>query len=61
MASLRNGKRWEYTLAAEITFPLFATYHPSALLRNEEWKRPAWEDLKAFREFLNSTPTAPHD
>jgi DNA polymerase len=61
MASLRNGKRWEYTLtknAEEIMFPLFATYHPSALLRNEGWKRPAWEDLKAFREFLNSMPTA---
>jgi DNA polymerase len=58
MASLRNGKRWEYTLmkdGEEITFPLFATYHPSALLRNEGWKRPAWEDLKTFREFLNCT------
>jgi DNA polymerase len=58
MASLRNGKRWEYSLVKdgiEITIPLFATYHPSALLRNEGWKRPAWEDLKAFREFLNST------
>ncbi len=30
--------------------PLMATYHPSALLRNESLKRPAWEDLKAFRE-----------
>jgi DNA polymerase len=29
--------------------PLIATYHPSALLRNEEWKRPAWEDLKTLR------------
>ena len=28
--------------------PLLATYHPSALLRNEELKRPAWEDLKIF-------------
>jgi DNA polymerase len=57
MASLRNGQRWEYTLVKngiELTIPLFATYHPSALLRNEGWKRPAWEDLKAFREFLNS-------
>ena len=32
--------------------PLMATYHPSALLRNESLKRPAWEDLKAFRERL---------
>jgi DNA polymerase len=29
--------------------PLIATYHPSALLRNEEWKRPVWEDLKKLR------------
>ena len=32
--------------------PLMATYHPSALLRTESLKRPAWEDLKAFRERL---------
>lgn len=25
---------------------LIPTYHPSALLRNPEWKRPAWEDLQ---------------
>jgi DNA polymerase len=58
MASLRNGRRWEYTLSkngVETSIPLFATYHPSALLRNEGWKRPAWEDLKAFREFLDSS------
>ena len=30
--------------------PLFVTYHPSALLRDEAYKRPAWEDLKTFRE-----------
>ncbi len=30
--------------------PLLVTYHPSALLRDEAYKRPAWEDLKAFRE-----------
>ena len=29
--------------------PVMATYHPSALLRDESLKRPAWEDLKAFR------------
>ncbi len=32
--------------------PLLATYHPSALLRDAELKRPAWEDLKVFRERL---------
>jgi DNA polymerase len=32
--------------------PLLPTYHPSALLRNEELKRPAWEDLKTLRAKL---------
>lgn len=26
--------------------PVFVTYHPSALLRNEQYKRPTWEDIK---------------
>ncbi len=33
--------------------PLVATYHPSALLRDESLKRPAWEDLKELRELLS--------
>lgn len=32
--------------------PLLVTYHPSALLRNPDWKRPAWDDLKLFRSKL---------
>ncbi len=32
--------------------PVMATYHPSALLRNADLKRPAWEDLKLFRSKL---------
>lgn len=32
--------------------PFMATYHPSALLRDESLKRPAWEDLKAFKQKL---------
>jgi len=33
----------------DTTLPFLATYHPSALLRNEDLKRPAWEDLKLLR------------
>lgn len=33
--------------------PVMPTYHPSALLRNEELKRPAWEDLKKFKRQLD--------
>lgn len=43
-----HGKLFEYN-----KIPLMVTYHPSALLRNEELKRPAWEDLKLFRQKLN--------
>jgi DNA polymerase len=32
--------------------PLMPTYHPSALLRDENLKRPAWEDLKRFKTEL---------
>jgi DNA polymerase len=31
------------------TIPFLPTYHPSALLQNEDLKRPAWEDLKLLR------------
>ncbi len=33
-------------------YPVAVTYHPSALLRDESLKRPAWEDLKLFRSRL---------
>ena len=29
---------------------LMATYHPAALLRNPNWKRPTWEDVQLLRE-----------
>lgn len=32
---------------------LIITYHPAALLRNPNWKRPAWEDMKMFRKLYN--------
>lgn len=31
---------------------VFVTYHPSALLRNPEYKRPTWEDIKKVLTFL---------
>jgi DNA polymerase len=30
--------------------PLLVTYHPAALLRNPQWKRPTWEDVQMLRE-----------
>ncbi|MFA6583991.1 MAG: uracil-DNA glycosylase [Elusimicrobiaceae bacterium] len=35
---------------------IIATYHPAALLRNEAWKRPAWEDMKLLMRSANITP-----
>ncbi|MDI6765936.1 MAG: uracil-DNA glycosylase [Bacteroidota bacterium] len=29
---------------------LIVTYHPAALLRNPNWKYPAWEDMKMFKK-----------
>lgn len=48
--SLR-GQWLEYKFGAE-SIPLMATYHPSALLRDEGLKAPAWQDLKKFRQRL---------
>jgi len=34
---------------------LIVTYHPAALLRNPAWKRPAWEDMKMFKELYENS------
>ncbi|MEP0547169.1 MAG: uracil-DNA glycosylase [Rhodothermales bacterium] len=43
LASLRGKFNDYYGL------PLLVTYHPAALLRNPQWKRPTWEDMKLLR------------
>ena len=48
----KRGKITELTVG-DTTYPLLITYHPAALLRNEELKRPAWEDLKLLRSKLD--------
>ncbi|MDX1439523.1 MAG: uracil-DNA glycosylase [Rubricoccaceae bacterium] len=30
--------------------PLMVTFHPAALLRNPQWKRPTWEDVQLLRK-----------
>lgn len=32
--------------------PVFVTYHPAALLRNDSYRRPAWEDLQKLQATL---------
>jgi uracil-DNA glycosylase len=34
--------------------PLIVTYHPAALLRNPNWKRPTWDDVRIARRLLDS-------
>lgn len=45
--TLRNlrGKFYSFR-GAELT----VTYHPAALFRNPQWKRPTWEDVQKVRE-----------
>ena len=47
--SKMRGKIFDYH-----GIPAMMTYHPSALLRDESLKRPAWEDLKLFRSRLDA-------
>ncbi|MBD3234714.1 MAG: uracil-DNA glycosylase [candidate division Zixibacteria bacterium] len=38
---------------------VFITYHPAALLRNQQFKRPTWEDVKNLRRYylkINNLP-----
>ncbi|MBL0172456.1 MAG: uracil-DNA glycosylase [Gemmatimonadaceae bacterium] len=38
--------------------PVIATYHPAALLRNDAWKRPTWDDVKLARSILDASRAA---
>jgi uracil-DNA glycosylase len=33
--------------------PVLVTYHPAALLRNPNWKRPTWDDVRIARRLLD--------
>ena len=39
--------------------PVMPTYHPAFLLRQEQAKRDAWEDLKQVMRRLGKEPPAP--
>lgn len=43
--SALRGKFFDYR-----GIKLMVTYHPAALLRNPNWKKPAWEDVQLFRK-----------
>jgi DNA polymerase len=35
--------------------PVIVTYHPAALLRNPNWKRPTWEDVQRLRKMYDES------
>ncbi len=38
--------------------PVMVTYHPAALLRNPNWKRPTWEDVQKLRDHYDTLVTS---
>ena len=34
--------------------PVVATYHPAALLRNPNWKKPTWDDVRIARQLFDA-------
>jgi DNA polymerase len=48
-----RGKITDFKIESA-AIPLVATYHPNDFTRNEELKRPCWDDLKLLRGALNS-------
>jgi DNA polymerase len=50
--SKMRGKFLELTVKNN-TFPLIATYHPAAVLRDPGLRRPVWDDLQILRKKLD--------
>lgn len=44
-----RGKIYNLTFG-DIKVKTMVTYHPAALLRNPNWKRPTWEDVQLFKK-----------
>lgn len=47
-----RGKFFQTEVVKGMTLPVFATYHPSYLVHNEEMKVPTWEDLQKIARRL---------
>lgn len=45
-------KEFRETLQDYKGIPVQVSYHPAALIRNQKWKRPAWDDLKKLQSLL---------
>ena len=51
LTSMR-GKVFEFESGSFLT-KVMVTYHPAALLRNPNWKRPCWEDVQKFKKLYD--------
>jgi uracil-DNA glycosylase len=51
--TLGRMREEEYTFMG---IPTYVSYHPSALLRHGEWKKPAWIDLQRVRDHYQTLP-----
>ncbi len=48
-----RGKLTTLNIGEELnSIPLLPTFHPAALLRDENLKKPVWEDMKFLRDWL---------
>ncbi len=59
------NKKLTLTALRENTYELngikvVVTYHPAALLRNPNWKRGCWEDVKKFRNIYDNLLAGKH-
>jgi len=48
-----RGKIHEFKIDENTKIPVLVSYHPSAVLRDDLKKRPAWEDLKLLKSHLD--------
>ena len=53
-AEFKPNPAADFSLGDGAPIPVLCTFHPSAILRDESLKRPAWEDLKLLRSHLDS-------
>ncbi len=55
--ALLNAKRSLADLRGKVHsyhgIPLVVTYHPAALLRNPNWKKPTWDDVRIARQLVD--------
>jgi len=55
--TLLNTKQSVGTLRNQVHrfrgLPVIVTYHPAALLRNPNWKKPTWDDVRIARRLLD--------